>query len=164
MTPKPAKGPAKPAPETRLVKKNKKALFNYEILERLEAGIVLTGPEVKSLRQGLVSLDEAYARIVDADLWLIGAHIDEYAQRGYAPHDPKRKRKLLIHKRERLKLAAQVKEKGLTLVPISLYFKHGLAKLEIGVARGRKLFDKRESLKKRDASREIQRVTGRGKG
>ncbi len=145
----------------RLVKKNKKAFHDFEILERFEAGIVLLGTEVKSLRDGLVNLDEAYGRIQGGELWLVGAHISEYARRGYAGHEPKRKRKLLLHKREIRKLETKVKERGFTLVPLALYFKKGLAKVEMGLCRGKKLFDKREDMKKKDAAREIKRALGR---
>ena len=149
----------------KLVKKNKKAFHNFEILERFEAGIVLLGTEVKSVRDGLVNLDEAYGRIQEGELWLVGAHISEYDRRGYAGHEPKRKRKLLIHKREIRKLETKVKERGFTLVPLALYFKKGLAKVEMGLGRGRKLFDKREDMKKKDAAREIKRALGRkGRG
>ena len=150
-----------PVEGVKLVKKNKKAFHDFEILERFEAGIVLLGTEVKALRDGLVNLDEAYGRIQDGELWLVGAHISEYERRGYAGHEPKRKRKLLVHKREIRKLATKVKERGFTLVPLALYFKKGLAKVEMGLCRGKKLFDKREEMKKKDAAREIHRALGR---
>ena len=145
----------------KLVRKNKKAFHNYVILERFEAGIVLVGTEVKSLRDGNVNLDEAYGRILEGELWLLGAHIKEYDRRGYASHEPKRRRKLLVRRQELRKLETKVKERGFTLVPLSIYFKRGLAKVEMGLGRGRKLYDKREDMKKRDASREIRRALGR---
>ncbi len=156
------KGGAPPREEgIKLVKKNKKAFHNFEILERFEAGIVLLGTEVKALREGLVNLDEAYGRIQGGELWLVGAHISEYERRGYAGHEPKRKRKLLVHKSEIRKLEGKVKERGFTLVPLAIYFKKGLAKVEMGLCRGKKLFDKREEMKKKDAAREIRRALGR---
>ena len=145
----------------KIIKKNKKAFFNYEIIERFEAGIVLVGTEVKSLREGNVNLDEAYGRIKNGEIWLIGAHISEYGKRGYTNHEPKRKRKLLLHKSEIRKLETKVKERGFTLVPLSIYFKGGLVKVEMGLCKGKKLFDKRDSMKKRDARKEIERALSR---
>ncbi len=135
---------------------NKKAFYEYEILETFEAGIELKGTEVKSLRDHGGSLQEAYVRPLGGEMWLIGAHIAGYRFGNLHNHDEKRSRKLLMHKREILKLSSKVKEKGLTLVPISLYLKKGKVKLKIGLARGKKLWDKRESIKTRDEARRMR--------
>ncbi|MBM4063769.1 MAG: SsrA-binding protein SmpB [Planctomycetes bacterium] len=154
-------GPAKPAAKAPrpdvLVGENRKARFHYEILERFEAGLVLRGTEVKSLRQGKLSLDEAYARVEDGELWLIGANIPEYSHGNLLNHEPKRKRKCLVHRRELRKLRERSQIKGLTLVPLRVYFGgRGHAKVTIGVGRGRKTHDKREYLKEKEAKREIR--------
>jgi SsrA-binding protein len=156
---KPPKPPAdKPLLETDvLVGENRKARFHYELLDRFEAGLVLRGTEVKVLRQGQVSLDEAYARIDDGELWLIGANIPVYSHGNLQNHEPKRRRKCLLHKRELKKLHEQSRVRGLTLVPLRLYFgSRGFAKVTIAVGRGRKLHDKREHLKEKDAKREMR--------
>ena len=141
---------------------NKKARFNYHILERIEAGIALTGTEVKSLREGRASLDEAYARIVDGEAWLVGCSIEPYRHAGPHNHDPVRKRKLLLHRREINRLLSRVTQKGLTLVPLSIYFnRRGLAKVELALARGRSAHDKRRQIKERQLRREIERVQRR---
>lgn len=138
---------------------NRKALHDYDILERYEAGIALTGSEIKSIRSGKVSLQEAYARPENGEVWLIGAHIAEYASAAhFGQHDPRRRRKLLLHKRQIREIEESVEQKGLTLVPLRLYLKKGKAKLEIGVARGRRRYDKREAIAKREAEREMQRA------
>jgi SsrA-binding protein len=148
-----------PAPNIRLVAENRRARFEYEILDTLECGIVLLGSEVKSLRQGKLSLEEAYGRIKDDELWLVGAEIPEYKQATIWNHEPKRIRKLLLHRREVRKFAARAQEKGLTLVPLKAYFnERGVMKLLMGLCRGRKLHDKREVLKKRDTQRDIDRA------
>jgi SsrA-binding protein len=153
---KPAKATG-PAPK--IVSENRKARHEYEVLETLECGIMLMGSEVKSLRNGKVSLDEAYARVKDGDLWLIGADIPEYPQATIFNHKPKRPRKLLVHRIELRKFAQRAKEKGLTLVPMRFYFnERGLAKVLLGLSRGRKLHDKREVMKKADAKRDISRA------
>jgi SsrA-binding protein len=158
---KPGKGPAAgggkaPLPE-RLVGENRKARFHYEILERFEAGLVLRGTEVKSLRQGKVSLEEAYARIDDGDLWLIGATIPEYSHGNLQNHEPARQRKCLLQKKELKKLRERTQIKGLTLIPLRIYFgSRGFAKVTIGVGRGRKLHDKRQHLKEKEVRRELR--------
>ncbi len=123
-------------------------------MERVEAGMVLTGTEVKSLRNGRASLEDAYAEVDGREVWLKGCDIPEYLQGNRENHLPKRTRKLLLHRREIAKLASKTGEKGITLVPLSIYFKKGMAKIELSLARGRKMFDKREAIKKQDAKRE----------
>lgn len=137
---------------------NRKALRDYEILERFEAGMVLTGAEVKSLRGGQGSLTEAYARLRGEEVWLEGMHIPPYEQQmDKRAYDPTRPRKLLLHRRETHKLIGTMAEKGFALVPLRVYFSHGLAKIELGLGRGRKTFEKRELIKERQVKREIQR-------
>ncbi|MCA9152086.1 MAG: SsrA-binding protein SmpB [Planctomycetales bacterium] len=148
-------------PNERLVAENRKARHNYEIVSTLECGLVLVGSEVKSLRNGRMSLDEAYGRVKDNEVWLIGADVSEYAQASQMNHQPKRVRKLLMHRQEIRKFARQAVEKGLTLVPLRVYFKEGKAKVLMGLCRGRKLHDKREVLKRADSQREIQRTMRR---
>ncbi|TWT89033.1 SsrA-binding protein [Pseudobythopirellula maris] len=128
------------------------------MLDHLECGIVLVGSEVKSLREGHVSLDEAYGRMDKGEVWLVGCNIEEYRNANDLNHEPKRRRKLLLHKREVANFAARAYEKNLTLVPLKLYFKEGRAKLLLGLCRGKKTFDKRESLKKKDMQRDIDRA------
>lgn len=137
---------------------NRKARHEYEILDQIECGIVLTGSEVKSLRDGKGSLDEAYARIRDGELWLVGCDIAIYPQASLMNHEPRRVRKLLLHRREVRKFAEQAAHKGLTLVPLSMYFTRGIVKVKLAVGRGKKLHDKRETLKKNEAKREMQRA------
>jgi SsrA-binding protein len=150
-----SKGPP-PSPQI----KNKKARFNYEILEQVEAGIALTGSEVKSLRNGKASLEEAFATIRNNDAFLRDCNISPYPQAGYAQHQPTRERRLLLHKREIRKLHAKVTQKGLTLVPLKMYFNdRGIVKVLIGLARGKKIHDKRDTIKRRDQQREIDRAT-----
>jgi SsrA-binding protein len=154
-------GKAKQA-EQRLVAENRKARHRFEILDTLECGIQLTGSEVKSLRDGKLSLEEAYARVRENEVWLVGADIAEYPQATLWNHAPKRPRKLLLRQEERLKFANQAHEKGLTLVPLKIYFNpRGLAKVLLGLCRGKKLHDKRESMKKADSKREIDRAMRR---
>jgi SsrA-binding protein len=145
----------------KIVARNRKARHEYELLEKVEAGIVLTGTEVKSLRNGKASLEDSYAEIDKGEAWLLGCDIPEYLQANRMNHVPKRPRKLLLHRREIDKLATKSAEKGLTLVPLSLYFKKGMAKVELAVARGRKSYDKREAIKERDAKRDIGRAMRR---
>ncbi len=146
----------------RLVADNRKAQFRFEILETVECGLMLRGTEVKSLRSGKVSLEEAYARIKDGALWLVDCDIPPYAQAGMWNHEPKRLRKLLLHKREFLKFAGRAQQKGLTMVPLKLYFnERGIAKVLVGLCKGKKLHDKRESIKKREVDREVQRAMRR---
>ena len=138
--------------------RNKRAFHEYEISDRLECGLVLTGTEVKSLRDGHASLEDAYAKIEAGELWLIGSDIPEYAMGNRMNHKPKRPRKLLLHRQEIRKFAAKAEQRGFTLVPLRMYFKEGRAKVEVAVAAGKKLYDKRESAKKAAAQRDIQRA------
>lgn len=144
----------------RLIAQNKKARHNYEILDTCEAGIVLQGSEVKSLRQGHVSFKDGYVRFSDAEAWLVGVHIAPYENAGpvgQGGHDPERPRKLLLHNHEIKTLMNKVEQKGLTLVPLKLYFSRGKVKLLIGLARGKKTFDRREDLKRRASERDMAR-------
>jgi SsrA-binding protein len=145
----------------KLITENRRARHDYHLLDRFEAGLALTGTEVKSLRDGRVSLSQAYADLRDGEVWLVGARIDEYAQGNIANHDPDRDRKLLLHRREIESLIGKVQQQGLTLVPIRLYFKNGRAKLELALARGKEQRDKRRDIAKRDAQREIERALRR---
>ena len=145
----------------KLVAQTKKARHDYAIDETYEAGIVLTGTEVKSLRQGRASLVDAYAAVQDGELWMFGAHIPEYTEGTWNNHTPRRARKLLMHKAEIIKLTVKLKEGGLALVPLQLYFKDGHAKVELGLGKGRKSYDKRQVLAKRDAADEMRRAAGR---
>lgn len=138
--------------------RNKRAFHEFEIFDRLECGLVLTGTEVKSLREHAGSLEDAYAKIDGGELWLIGSDIPEYTMGNRLNHKPKRPRKLLLHKREIEKFAMKAAQKGFTLVPLRLYFKEGRAKVEIAVARGKKLYDKRDTKKKAEAAREIRKA------
>lgn len=139
--------------------KNKKARFNFEILEQVEAGISLTGSEVKSLRAGQASLEEAYALVRDGEAFLRSCNISPYPQAGYAQHEPTRERKLLLHRREIRKLYNKVTQKGLTLIPLKIYFsERGIIKVLLGLARGKKIHDKRDDIRKRDDSRAIERA------
>jgi SsrA-binding protein len=145
----------------KLIAQNKKARHDYAIEDVVECGLVLTGTEVKSLRAGRASLVDAYATVKDGEAWLHNAHIPEYTQGTWTNHTPRRTRKLLLHKAEILKLAGRTKESGLALVPLQLYFKDGRAKVEIALARGKKSYDKRQTLATRDAAREVSRELGR---
>ena len=136
---------------------NKKARFNYEITEKLECGISLVGTEVKSIKLGKFSFTDAYALIKDKELWLIGFHISAYPFGNMFNHDPDRNRKLLVHKSELKKLKRKVEEKGFTLVPTRFYLKRGLVKVELGIGRGKKIFDKRQDIKQRDQKRDAER-------
>lgn len=148
--------------EKKLVCRNKRARFNYIINDVFEAGMVLTGSEVKSLRLGQANLSDGYARIIDGEVWLINAHISPYKYAYHANHEPNRKRKLLLHKREIKKLFGKTQEKGMALIPLSIYFKNGKAKVELGLAVGKQLFDKRQAIKQRMADREMTRAIRRG--
>jgi SsrA-binding protein len=143
---------------TKLIAENRRARHEYHLLERFEAGLVLTGTEVKSLREGHVTLQRAFADVRGGELWLVGAHIPEYAQGNMANHDPDRERKLLLHKREIASLIGKVQERGLTLVPTRLYWKDGRAKVEVALARGKETRDKRRDIAERDARRQIERA------
>jgi len=149
----------------KVIAQNKKARHDFHIEDVYEAGLVLTGTEVKSLRAGRASLTDGYAVIKDGEAWLMGVHIPEYTQATWTNHEPRRERKLLLHRMEILRLIGKTKESGLTLIPLSLYFKDGKAKVEIALARGKKLHDKRQALAEKQANREIARAAGRrGKG
>ncbi len=137
---------------------NRKARHDYHIQESFEVGVVLKGSEIKSIRAGRVNLSDAYARPENGELWLYNSHIASYDAASYNTHEPKRPRKLLLHRKEIDDLAGKVTQKGLTLVPLKLYIKHGIAKIELGVAKGKKLYDKRETIARRDAEREMERA------
>ena len=147
----------------KIVARNRRARHEFELLDSVEAGIVLTGTEVKSLRNGKASLEEAYAGVQNDEVWLYGCDIPEYLQANRMNHKAKRPRKLLLHRVEIDKIIAKASERGLTIVPLKIYFKDGMAKVEICVARGRKAYDKRDALKKQDAKRDMDRaIRGRG--
>jgi len=151
------------APERyRRVAQNRRARHDYDLLETFEAGIVLQGGEVKSLRAGKAALRDAYARVDDGEVWLVGAHVGpyEFAQ-GFGSHDPDRPRKLLLHRRQIDELVGRTKQQSLTLVPLSIYFRDGRAKVEIALARGRRTYDKRRAIAARDAEREAARAAAR---
>ena len=148
----------KGADNEKLIAQNRKARHRFEVLDTIECGMVLTGSEVKSLRDGKCSLDEAYGRMRGSEVWLVGCDIPEYVQASDMNHTPRRPRKLLLHRREIDKFASKAFETGLTLVPLKLYFKRGRAKLLLGVCRGRKMQDKREKLKKQTVQRDINRA------
>jgi SsrA-binding protein len=142
----------------KLVASNRKAHHSFEILETYEAGLVLRGTEVKALREGRADLKESYARVEGNEAWLLGCHISPYAQGNRANHDPLRPRKLLLHRAEINRLLGKIMEKGLTLVPLRLYFKDGRVKVEVGLARGRKTLDKRQVIREREERREMDRA------
>jgi SsrA-binding protein len=142
----------------KLIVDNRRARHDYHFLEKVEAGLVLTGTEVKSLRDGRASLNQAYADIRDGEAWLVGAHISVYDAGNIANHDPDRDRKLLLHRREVDSLGAKVRERGLTLVPTRLYFRDGRAKVELALARGKEQRDKRSDLARREAQRDMERA------
>ena len=143
---------------TKLIAENRRARHEYHLLERYEAGLVLTGPEVTSLRDGKAILQRAFGDLREGELYLVGAHIPEYTQGNVANHDPDRDRKLLLHRRELDQLVGKVQEKGLTLVPTRLYWKDGRAKVELALARGKDVRDKRRDIADRDARRQIERA------
>ena len=148
---------AKPQGE-KLIVDNRRARHDYHLTEKVEAGLALAGTEVKALRDGKATLQQAYAEVRDGEAWLVGLHIPEYGQGNRANHDPDRPRKLLLHRREIDRLYAQVREKGFTLVPTRLYFKDGRAKVEIALARGKQVRDKRRDIAKRESDRQIERA------
>jgi SsrA-binding protein len=157
--PQRAKPPAaapEPAGNDQLLADNRKARHDYEILETLEAGLALLGTEVKAIREGRVNLRDSYAVVDKGEVWALNIHISPYSHRGSADHEPLRKRKLLLHKAEIRKLIGRTVEKGLTLVPLRMYFTRGKVKRAIGLARGKKAYDKRESIKQREADRETR--------
>src|SRR5437867_6024758 len=142
----------------KMICRNKRATHHYHVEDALECGIVLTGTEVKSLREGVANLEDAYAKIEDGEVWLIGSDIPEYTMGNRMNHKPKRKRKLLLHRREIAKFAAKATQRGFTLVPLKMYFKQGRAKVELAVAQGKKTHDKRQDQKKAEAQREIRKA------
>ncbi|MGI9473387.1 MAG: SsrA-binding protein SmpB [Rubripirellula sp.] len=155
-------GKKKPGPQLTNVAENRKARHRYEVLDSVECGMMLMGSEVKSMREGNLSLDEAYIRVKDGELWLTGADVAHYKNAGMWNHDPRRPRKLLVHAREFEKFAGRAHERSLTLIPLRVYFNdRGIAKCVMGLVKGKKLHDKRESLKKRDADRGLQRAMRR---
>jgi SsrA-binding protein len=158
---KSSKKKAAESPNERLVSENRKARHNFTVLEALQCGIALQGSEVKSLRQGRISLEEAYGRVKENEVWLVGCDIPEYFDAGRFNHKPKRPRKLLLHRREIKRFAQRAFEKGLTLVPLKIYFVGGVAKVLLGLCRGRAKHDKREVMKKAEARREIARQMNR---
>ena len=145
----------------KVIARNRRARHEYHIEDVFEAGLVLTGTEVKSLRAGRASLSDGFAQISDHEVWLHNVHIPEYAQGNWTNHEPRRTRKLLMHRKEIDKLGAETAERGLTLVPLSLYFKDGKAKVELALARGKRTYDKRHDLASRDAAREVDRALRR---
>jgi SsrA-binding protein len=145
----------------KLIAENRKARHEYHLLERFEAGLALTGSEVKSLRDGRAQLQRAYGDIRDGEIWLVGAHISTYDQAGIQNHDPDRDRKLLLHRREIDNLTGKVQERGFTLVPTKLYFKNGRAKVELAVAKGKDVRDRRREISKRESDRQIERALKR---
>jgi SsrA-binding protein len=151
----------KAAPSQKTVVSNRRALHDYEILERFEAGIVLTGSEVKSLRGGRGSLSEAYGRVQGGEVWLEGMHIPPYEQGEKRGYDPIRRRKLLLHRNEIERLIGKTQERGLTLVPLRVYFSHGLAKVEVGLGRGKRQFEKRQATLEREHRREMDQAARR---
>ncbi len=152
-----------PRPETgqKTVATNRRARHDYEITERFEAGIALTGSEVKSLRGGRASLSESFARVQGSEVWLENMHIPPYEQGDKRGYDPRRTRKLLLHRSEIQRLIGKTAEKGLALVPMRIYFTHGLAKVELGLGRGKREFEKRQAIAEREHKREMERATGR---
>lgn len=145
----------------RIICQNKKALHDFEIIETLEAGMVLVGSEVKSLREGRANLKDSYARVKKGEVFLYGLHISPYTHASYNNHEPERVRKLLLHNYEIKRLTGKTTERGFSLVPLKIYFKDGRIKTELALARGKKLFDKRESLKKKEGARELDRARKR---
>ncbi|HEY3611811.1 MAG TPA: SsrA-binding protein SmpB [Pseudonocardiaceae bacterium] len=145
----------------KVIASNRKARHDYTILDTYEAGVVLVGTEVKSLRLGRASLVDSFATVDDGEVWLRGLHIPEYDRGTWTNHEPRRTRKLLLHKSEILRLIGKTKESGLSLVPLAMYFKDGKVKVEIGLGKGKKAYDKRQALAKRDAEREISKAFGR---
>ena len=144
-----------------VVARNRRARHDYHIEDVVEAGLVLTGTEVKSLRAGRASLTDGFGQITDGEVWLLGVHIPEYTHGTWTNHEPRRPRKLLLHRKEIDRLASKTAERGLTLIPLSLYFSNGKAKVELAVGRGKRTYDKRQDLAQRDAAREVERALRR---
>lgn len=142
--------------EQPLIADNRKALHDYHVLDTFETGIVLLGTEVKGIREGRANLRDSYARVEQGEIWLYNLHINPYSHRGYVDHDPKRRRKLLLHKEEIRKLIGKTVEKGLTLVPLRLYFKNGRVKVALALAKGKQAHDKRETIRRREIDRETR--------
>lgn len=149
--------------DDRVIATNRRARHEYDILETVEAGLVLRGTEVKALREGQVTFKDSYATIRNGEAWLVGCHVSPYSHGTDANHDPERDRKLLLHRREIARLTGKVAERGLTLVPLRLYFKDGRVKAEIGLARGRKLHDKRSAIREREVRREMDKAVRAGR-
>ena len=147
-----------PKQQSPVIARNRRARHDYHIEDVIEGGLVLTGTEVKSLRAGRASLVDGFAQISDGEMWLHGVHIPEYTQGTWTNHEPRRIRKVLLHRKEIDRLASKTAERGLTIVPLSLYFKDGRAKVELGVGRGKRTYDKRQDLAQRDAAREVERA------
>ena len=166
QTSTPKSAPSKPAEKTpRLLADNRKAGFDFEYLEQFEAGVVLLGTEVKAIREGRINLRDSYARVEKSEVWVYNIHISPYSHRGYAEHEALRKRKLLLNRAEIDKIERKITDKGYTLVPLALYFKDGRAKVEIALAKGKKAYDKRQTLAERTANREkVEAVQRRLKG
>jgi SsrA-binding protein len=154
---------AKSKPEFKVISDNRRARHEYEILEVVEAGVELSGTEVKSLRQGRANLSDAFARVEEGELWLYHCHISPYDHGNRFNHDPLRRRKLLMHKKQILKLKSRMQEKGLTLIPLKLFFRGNWAKVDLALARGKQLYDKRESIAKRDSLRQVDRLIKRSR-
>jgi SsrA-binding protein len=150
-------------PRDRTIATNRRARHEYSILETFEAGLVLRGTEVKSLRAGLINFKDSYATVRNGEVWLLGCHINPYSHGTDANHDPERDRKLLLHGKEISRLTGKVAERGLTLIPLKLYFKSGRAKIELGLGRGKKLHDKRSTLREREVQREMDRAARDGR-
>jgi len=146
---------------TKVVARNRRARHDYHIDDVVEAGLVLTGTEEKSLRAGRASLTDGFGQVTDGEMWLHGVHIPQYTQGTWTNHEPRRTRKLLLHRKEIDRLADSTRERGLTLIPLSLYFKDGRAKVELALARGKRTYDKRHALAERDAAREVDRALRR---
>jgi len=153
----PARNKESEEKNSKVVANNRKAFHNFIIEEAMEAGMALTGTEIKSIRAGRVNLGDAYVKPENGDLWLLNAHIARYEAGSYMSHEPLRPRRLLLHRKQINLLTGKVQEKGLTLVPLKLYLKHGLAKVEIGLGRGKKLYDKRDALRRRATDRDVDR-------
>ena len=152
------KGSKNDDPNSKVVCRNRKAKQRYDILDQLECGIVLTGSEVKSIRNSKISIEEGYVRVQDGELWLVGCNIAEYPQATVMNHDPLRQRKLLLHKKEMRKFAESALQQGLTMVPLSVYFSRGIVKVKVAVGRGRKLYDKRERMRKETDKKDMRRA------
>jgi SsrA-binding protein len=147
--------------QRKVIARNRRARHDYHIEDVVEAGVVLTGTEVKSLRAGRASLTDGFGQLTDGELWLHGVHIPEYTQGTWTNHEPRRPRKLLLHRKEIDRLASKTAERGLTLIPLSLYFSDGRVKVEMALGRGKRAYDKRQDLAKRDAAREVERALRR---